>query len=57
MSGNLHMGTGMGIVHVVINVHVCTMVCQGSLQWSSVHHPMEQFGNPHCPLPAGVHGC
>ena len=43
---------------MLMNVHVCTMVCQEFLQWSIVHHPMEQFGNPllHLLLPAGVHG-
>ena len=36
----------MGIVHVVMNVHVDIKVCQEFLWWSSVHHPMKQFGNP-----------
>ena len=31
-SGNLHMDMGMGIVHVVMNVCVCIIVCQESLQ-------------------------
>ena len=44
--GNLNMDMGMGIVHVVMNVHVYIVVCQEFLQWSNVHHPMKQFGSP-----------
>ena len=48
------MDMGMGIVHVVMNVHVHIMVCQEFLQWSNVHHLMKQFGNP-LPLLPGLY--
>ena len=38
MSGSLHMDMGMGIVHVVRNVHEYIKVCQGFLPYLNVHH-------------------
>ena len=46
MSGNLHMGTDMGIIHVVRNVHEYIEVCQGFHPNSNVHPWVVQFGNP-----------
>ena len=46
------MDMGMGIVHVVRNVHEYIDVCQGFLPYSSVHHWAVMFGNP---LPCLLH--
>ena len=40
------MGMGMGIVHVVLNVHVCINVCPEFLPQSNGHLPMKLFQNP-----------
>ena len=40
------MDRGMGIVHVVMNIHVHIVVCPEFLQWSNDHHPTKRFGNP-----------
>ena len=46
MSGSFHMDMGMGIVHVVRDVHEYIRVCQGFLPYPNVHHQGALFGSP-----------